>query len=173
LVRERFLIYACAMHGSEPWEFGAVGTANRRAFLRPRRLEVGFHQETHATLLDVSLPPPSLTVPVTLSSLCDLEKNPRLGSVVSTAPEDMACRQFHGTSPPVPPFFFQFFFVCDAMTFYSYLKKNQSNLLRSSIWVHASSWCSFICQKVGRDPRCEYYHAISTKGLMYNQAWTI
>jgi hypothetical protein len=68
------------------------------AFLRPGS-KSDFNQEIHATLLDVRSPPPSLTVPVTLSSLCDLERDPRLGSVVSTAPEDTACRQFHGTSP--------------------------------------------------------------------------
>jgi hypothetical protein len=72
-------------------------------------------QEVHATLLDVRSPPPSLTVPVILLSLCDLEKKSRLGSVVSPAPEDMACRHIHGTmSPPCVLFFF-------IMTFDSYL----------------------------------------------------
>lgn len=43
---------------------------------------------------------------------------------MSTAPEDMACRQFHGTSPPLACLFFHVFHVLydNVMTFDSDLK---------------------------------------------------
>ena len=109
---------------------GTVGTASGRTFLRPGSKSC-FNQEIHATLLDVRLPPPSLTVPVTLSSLCDLEKDSRLGSVVSTAPEDMACRQFHGTSPHTLAFFFMYHYILQR---YPVLSLNPS-MFHLSIWV--------------------------------------
>ena len=110
---------------------GTVGTASDGLY-KSGRVFFLFHQEVYATLLDVRSPPPSLTVPVTLSGLCDLKKNSRLGSVVSPTPEDMACRQLHGTSLHL-----MLFFSCtvyNAMTFF--LISSLPSLFPLSICVH-------------------------------------
>ena len=113
-------------------ELGIVGTASDVLF-KAGRVFFCFHQEVYATLLDARSPPPSLTVPVTLSGLCDLEKNPRLGSVVSPTLEDMACRQLHGTSLHLVLFFFPCT-VYNAMTFF--LISSLPSLFPLSICVH-------------------------------------
>ena len=146
-VREGLLMYVAHRAATlAAAQSGTVGTASGRTFLRPGSKSC-FNQEIHATLLDVRLPPPSLTVPVTLSSLCDLERDPRLGSVVSTTPEDTACRQFHGTSPHLRSFMYH-------MTLYSFLNPSFFPL---SIWVYAISiWLWNVTgELVGRGSRRE------------------
>ena len=129
-------------HSPEPWELLTDGIFKARP--------VRFNQEIHATLLDVRSPPQSLTVPVTVSSLCDLEKDPRLGSVVTTAPEDMACRQFHGTSPHSCVLF-------HVHRCYSALLYSKFKYVPLSVWVYALAirLRKVTGELVGRGPRRE------------------